>query len=149
LIVGSASDSPIQSIARRARRAARGHFNAPDYVELESFAKALDERAGRLGDLAPGEKKRNNELLAAVIAAARATLVQAAPIRGGNSPHSLTIWFPLQMSLYAESRQLYESLQSSRPHGGTGSRIGGWARFLRKYFGDPMNLGELVGPSSE
>jgi hypothetical protein len=142
---GSSGDSPVPAMARRARRAARGHFNAPEYVELESFANALYERANRLDDLKPDEKTKIRDLVEKVIAAARAALVQAAPIRGGNSPHSLTIWFPLQPSLYTESFGLYESLQSSRPNGGTGMKIGGWARFLRKYHGDPLNLGDLVG----
>jgi hypothetical protein len=143
-------DNPLLSAVVGARRAARGHFNAPDYVELESFLKGLIQRTADTPAITQDDGESIADLARKAARAVRRCLIEPAPIRGGSAPHSPTIWFPLQSGLYSrEASDLYDSLDASRTEEPGGATIAGWAKFLRTYHGDPKGLGDAIGPESK
>jgi hypothetical protein len=138
-----------------ARATARCHYLAPDYCELESFAeRLLAEISVSLEEPNSWVVEVNSEKLQDLrdkadkaIEASRNTLVFPAPVRGGNSPRSVLVWFPVQRALYDLSAVLYselvKSLQKANILDPNIEAVPGWMAFLRKLHGDETGIASL------
>ena len=144
LITGTEKDWWKQRI-KLARLGARGHHQAADYAELESFCEGLLKiLPAALNDakLSAGEAEKIDSVIAQAIVDGRNALVYPAPVRGAASPRSAIVWFPLQAALFTASAKIYAGLLQGLDIWDGGNA--GWARFLSAYHELQFDLAPLA-----
>lgn len=133
-----------------ARRSARAHADAADYVEFESFVSEIADRLDRKirEDISvfTAQQALIGEIgkrIVTGIVAVRDCLVQPAPIRGASAPRSPIVWFPVNKSLFDKGRERYRALKSSKPKVGGKQTLAGWAQLIW-FFHDQPVLAEVL-----
>lgn len=136
-----------------ARSLARCHYLAPDYCELESFAEELLREISRalgtagnwIEEVDPGRLQELRDRADEAIRASSNSLIFPAPIRGGDSPRSVLVWFPVQKGLFELNINLYSELVKRLQQNGVlaDSPMPGWLYFLNSFHDDARDVVEL------